>query len=1122
MLTTLARQFYRNGRLLVLTLILIAVWGLSSYWALPRLEDPELIARNAVVKTFFPGASAERVEALITEPLENELTTIEELLTYESTSQAGSSIITLELNEVVSAEEVDTIWSRVRDKLDEVAVGFPAGTTEPELDEVDVKAYALITSLSWQSESEEPNYTILGRLATALDDQLQSLPGTESTELFGIPDEEILVEVDSAQLASLGLTPQTLAQQLAQSDAKGTAGQFRGTTSDLAVDIAQEFDSLTRLRQTPVEFGANNQFVYLSDLARIEKGMVEPLSDMALVHGKPSITIGTFVQSNTRIDQWAAAAHETLAAFEAQLPADISLDIVFDQNDYVTTRLNGLLFNLVMGALLVFGVTLIMMGWRSAVIVGLSLPLSLLIVLGLMNLLGIPLHQMSVTGLVVALGILIDTAIVMVDDVYLQMRQGQLAEEAIAISLNHLAIPLLSSTITTVLAFMPIALIPGSAGEFVGTIGVNVILAVSSSLLLALTVIPALATKLYERTPTVEAGDNVLSQSSSLTSPQSSSLTSTQPSPWQGEGAGVSPLGKGGLRGVRDEAGVSPLTSPGRHAKSKGGLRGVLNQGMSLPHLASLYRQTIHLITQRPWVGIAFALALPLVGFSQAPGLDQQFFPAADRDQLQIELELPAATSIRQTQTVVQQMRDRLIQNPEVEDVHWFLGQNAPRFYYNLVGGRENEANFAQALVQLNELSTAELAQTLQAEMDQSFPEAQAVVRQLEQGPPFDAPIEVRIAGQDVSQLRAIGEEVRSRLVALNHVTHTRASLEEGIPQLELTVDEENARLIGLDKAAIAQQLNTTLEGIEGGSILEATEELPVRVRLSNADRGNLAQVESVNLLAPGSPIASSSEGSDWIPLSSVATVNLRPEQANITHYNGQRVNTIQGFLDAGILPDTVLTQFEQQIADIQLPPGYRFIWGGEAAERNSAVGGLLSTVGVLGVLMVATLVLSLGSFRLAGLIGGVAIASFGLGVFAIALFGYPFGFNPIIGTVGLIGVAINDSIVVLAALESNPRAKMGDQQAVQEVVMHSTRHVLTTTFTTMIGFVPLLLGGGDFWPPLAVAIAGGVGGATLLALYLIPSAYVLLKRSTRYPFPPQTPSVAKPNAPLPSPGIRS
>ena len=192
------------------------------------------------------------------------------------------------------------------------------------------------------------------------------------------------------------------------------------------------------------------------------------------------------------------------------------------------------------------------------------------------------------------------------------------------------------------------------------------------------------------------------------------------------------------------------------------------------------------------------------------------------------------------------------------------------------------------------------------------------------------------------------------------------------------------------------------------------------------------------------------------------------------------------------------LSDFKQQLEDTnwQLPNGYSYEFGGEVEQKNNALGGLVSTVGVIAVLMVATLVLSLGSFRLAAIIGVVAIASFGLGLFAIWLFGYPFGFNPIIGTVGLIGVAINDSIVVLAAIQQHPIAKTGNKPAIKKVVLRSTRHVIATTSTTGVGFVPLLLGGGEFWPPLAIEIAGGVIGATLLALYLIPAAYLIVTKS--------------------------
>ncbi|NEQ97282.1 MAG: efflux RND transporter permease subunit [Cyanothece sp. SIO2G6] len=1040
----MVRQFTRNGRLLILTLILIAVWGITSYLTLPRLEDPELISRNAVVKTFLPGASAERVEALITEPLEEEFAAVEEILTYESTSRAGSSVITLELNETVAADEVDTIWSRVRDKMNQVAVTLPPGTTAPELDEVEVKGYAIIASLTWRQD-DAPNYTILSRLVNTLEERLQAIPGSESTDLFGVPDEEIVVEVDSAQLVSLGLTSVDVSRQLANSDAKGTAGQFRGAIADIPITLDNELDSLTRLRQTPITFGRDDQFVYLDDIAQISKGTVEPLPDVAIVKGQPAVVIGTFIESSTRIDQWARTARAILADFETQLPRSISLDILFDQSTYVQARLDSLTLNLVLGAGLVFLVTLVMMGWRSAIIIGLALPLSLLMVLGCMTLLEIPLHQMSITGLVIALGILIDTAIVMVDEVYVQMRQGQTPEKAIAHSINYLAVPLLSSTLTTVLAFLPIALLPGATGEFVGTIGINVILSITASLLLSLSIIPVLATKLYQLFPPASPG---------LANPSSSRRSPSSLSWWQ--------------------------------------------HGISTPYLTQWYEWSIFQITRRPWVGIGLALALPIVGLTQLPFLEQQFFPAADRNQLHIEVELPATAALNHTRDVTKQLRDRLIQDPDVVDVHWFVGHSVPRFYYNLVGGRENEANFAQAMVLLKGLSTDKITQRLQATVDEVVPNAQAVVRQLGQGPPFDAPVELRVTGPDLNELQSLGEIVRSRLTALPNVTHTRATLNDSEPELELVVDEESAQTLALDKATIAQQLNTTLEGITGGSILEATEELPVRVRLSNGDRADIVQLESINLLPPTAGSNPSAPEMNWVPLSSIATVTLNPERSKITRYNGQRVNIIQGFVTAGILPDRVLAQLQRQVAEIPLPAGYSIGLGGEAEERSSALGGLVSTIGVLSVLMVTTLVLSLGSFRLATLIGGVAVAAFGLGIFSIAVFGYPFGFNPIIGSVGLIGVAINDSIVVLAALNDDPEARLGDRYAIRKVVMKSTRHVLTTTFTTMIGFVPLLLGGGEFWPPLAVAIAGGVGGATLLALYLIPSAYILLQPNPR------------------------
>ena len=1017
--------FYRNTRLLILTIILICVWGISSYFALPRLEDPELVSRNATVKTFLPGADAARIEALITEKIEDKLTEIEEITEYSSTSSSGSSIISIELADRVQKEEVDIVWSRVQNKIDEVKFELPPGATEPELSEVKIKAYALITALTWQQD-DKPNYAILNRQAEVLKDRIQGIAGTEEVELFGDREEEILVEIEPEAIASYSLSVADISRQIEQSDSKVSAGSLRNN-NDLSLEVAGELDTLKRVRNIPLNFGTQGQSIRLQDVATVTKGVSFPASELSIVSDRPSVTLAVHVESGTRLDLWAKEADKILADYRAQLPAAIELKTILAQSKYVEARLNGLILNLFLGGALVFLVTLVMMGWRSAIIVGTSLPLSILMVFGWMNAMGIPLHQMSITGLIVALGILIDNGIVMVDEVTSHLKANVKPIEAIKNSINHLAIPLLSSTITTVLAFLPIALLPGTTGEFVGTIAVSVILAVCSSLFLALVIMPTLAAKLYK----------------------SVGVNNYSPKPKQSW----------------------------------------LQTGISISFLTRWYKKTIKWTTAKPVLGICLALLLPVTGFIQAGNLPQQFFPAADRDQLQIQLELPAASSIDRTQVVTKQIRDRLLSFDPITDVHWFIGRSVPRFYYNVLTNREQESNYAQAIVQLEDLATSNLAKELQTELDLDFPTARIIVRQLEQGPPFDAPVEMRIYGSDLDTLEQLGLQARNILLEVPDITHTRASLAEVRPQLELDIDPEEVRLAGLDRRAIAQQLESSLEGTSGGSILEATEELPVRVRLSAANRSQLNNLTSLNLLPDRN------SNNQTIPLTSLGKVTLKPELADITRYNGQRVNTIQGFLTPGVLPDLALSNFQQQLetANWQLPSGYSYEFGGEAEEKSSAVGGLISLVGVIVVLMVATLVLSLSSFRLAALIGVVAIASFGLGLFSIWLFGYPFGFNPIIGTVGLIGVAINDSIVVLAAIQQHPIAKTGNKKAIRKVVLRSTRHVLATTLTTAIGFVPLLLGGGEFWPPLAIAIAGGVIGATLLALYLIPAAYLLI-----------------------------
>ncbi len=388
-----------------------------------------------------------------------------------------------------------------------------------------------------------------------------------------------------------------------------------------------------------------------------------------------------------------------------------------------------------------------------------------------------------------------------------------------------------------------------------------------------------------------------------------------------------------------------------------------------------------------------------------------------------------------------------------------------------------------------------ELIRQLQDELDDVLPEARVLVRQLEQGPPFDAPIELRLYGPDVDRLAELGDDARAVLSTVLDVVHTDADLTESLPKLNIKVDEEEARLVGLDHMSIAQQLDTTLEGSVAGSLLESTEELPIRVRWSNSGRSDLMQISSLDLIASASQ---ATQQQKYIPVSALGEVGLVPERALIARRNGRRVNLVRGYITSGVLPGKVLAEYREQLqSSMNLPAGYEFEFGGEFAERNEAVGKLSASLGVLLVVMISTLVLTFGSFRLAGIIAVVAAMSGGLGFGSLWLFGYPFGFMAILGTMGLIGIAINDSIVVLAALREDDSVRRGDRKAVRDVVVRSSRHIFATTFTTIAGFLPLIIEGGGFWPPLTITIAGGVAGATLLALVFVPSSYLLVQPVT-------------------------
>lgn len=1019
--------FCNSPRLLFLAIALITVAGLSAYVTLPRLEDPILTPRFATITTIYPGASADRVESLVTNKVEEVLSDISEIKELHAVNRTNVSMVAIELNDEVTKDLVPTVWSKVRDKLEDAFREMPTNVQRPEFKQLEVKAHAQLLAVVWDSESPA-NYTILRRLAMRLQDQLEQIQGTEKANLFGDADEEIVVEIAPDSAHALGLTPPMISQQIFAGDAKIPAGQIRGSSFDLMLEVTGEIDTLTRLAQIPIKDGFNGRIIKLGDIATLQRTTPDPPPAKAIVAGRPAVVIGVLAKDNYRLDWWSRSAAKVVDDFSEELPRGVQLVKIFDQEPYVTSRFGSLFSNFVIGAIGVLGVVLVMMGWRAAIVVGTTLPLSCMLVFVALLWLEIPLHQMSITGLVIAMGLLIDNAIVVVDEITRKLEAGKTRAEAILESVRFLIAPLIGSTVTTIASFAPIALMPGSSGEFVGSIAISTIIAVTSSFFLAVTVVPGFSQYF-------------------LKSPRPGHTAASNRSRWY----------------------------------------------------ERWYRKVLMVSFRRPAVAALVCTIPAISGIVLFPTLREQFFPPADRDQFHIELELPATASMVETESLAHQIRDIALRHSEIEEVHWFLGESAPAFYYNIVPEKRNVPNYGQALVKCRDQQAArQVMNRLQGELMSQFPQAHCVVRQLEQGPPFSAPIEVRLFGPNVEHLRELGDQVRLVLTHTPQVTHTRCEMAEVTPKVTLAIDENQAQLAGYDQSTIAQLLFATLEGSTGGSILEGTEEIPVRVRMLSEKRKDLNAVQALFLpdreFATSTTPSSSPSSRLGMPMAAVTQLELSGTTSGIVSLNRQKMNEVQAFIANGELPAVVLSDFQRRLdrSGFVLPSGYRMTLGGAASERDDAVGNLLVYVAVLSALMVATLVLSLQSFRLAAVVGLVILVSVGYSIAALSVLQMPFGFMAIVGLMGMIGVVVNDSIVVLASIQMDPRSRTGNLTAMVETVVENTRHVLATTLTTLLGFLPLALAGGEFWPPLAVVVSMGVAAATLLAVLFVPCCYLI------------------------------
>ena len=1002
-------------RIFLLAMLFIIAGGLLSYDSLPRQENPQLAERWANITAVLPGATPQRVETQIADVLETQLREIDEIKIIDSTSLSGVVRVGLELKEIIGKGETDEVWAKVQETLSQSAALVPPGTnisfnhSGPPT--------TVLFALQWRGDGE-PQMIILSRLANQFKRKLANITNSKQALVYGDTKEEIFVGADLDLLTDAGMNIQSIAIAIDRYDSKRAIGNIVGQDAEFRIKAHDNISLINDLKKLPLKISDDYQAIRLEDVATVEKLPVDPPIEIVSYNGIPSVFVevrGKFAQ---RTDLYSKAVLRVADIFKEGLPDEIGLEVIFNESDFVEEKFSFLMQSILLATFIVLFLSYLLLGPRSAVIVSAVVPLTILLVLIGCTILQVPLHQTSVTGIILSLGLLIDNSIIVVEDYRYRKSQKLVNREAIYASIKHLSLPLLAATVTTGLAFMPMAAGKGASPEFVGDMAITIILAVSSSLFLALTVVPVLLKTMED--------SNFLNLN-----------------------------------------------------KSK-------NIGFSHQGLRTRYRAFLAWALFKPGRALVLSLILPILGFVSFGFLDTDFFPNQGKSMFKVEVELDANASIYATNQRVTSIRDQVLLEDYVTRDMWWVGRRLPRLLYNIIGGPSGEGSdnlatgvfFTSSYSQMDS-SLANLAKRL----EKDHADVRVRVSKFTNGPPVEFPVNIAIFGDDNQVLKSLGEELKSILAKSPQVSDVLADQSASVTGLEINLDEVNLAFSSKSSQEIIDQISASTRGIYVGSMLDGNKEVPIRIKNKNREASEVNQTAFLAI--------NSAEGFDYVE--SFSDISYTSEINQINRYQGTRNNAVKAAVYPGTLASTVLNDVADELKAFEdsLPVGYSIAQFGDAEERAESFGQLFSTFFLFLGLIVMTLVMILNSFRQASIILLVGTLCIGLGFLGMFVGFQNFGFIGLVGIVGLAGLAINDSIVVLSHLNEDAGTGQVSKDTLIETTVRSTRHILTTSLTTMGGLLPLLFD--KFFETLAWAMCFGVMGSALLALLLIPSMFCFL-----------------------------
>lgn len=994
-------RLLRCQRLLGMVVTMLCLLGIAAYTTMPRQEDPSFPARAGLLTVSYPGANAETVERLILQPLADELLQVEEVDYTSGTARTGVAVVNIRLYQTIY--DTDSAWDRVRQAMERARQEFPDDVGRMVLDDRLTNTPTVVLAVGGA-----PSVTELSEVAERLKTTLSDLPGLSRIELEGEVDEQITLALDDAAIYRLGISPARVLETLAQRNQTIPGGFVVSHGRRLSVLPNSEFASVDAIRATPIELPDGSQ-VPLAAAAEVWRGPVEPRQPETWFDGERVVLLTLYMsEESTDAIRFGRDVRERLAQLRPEF-APYTLKEMFFQPDKVEERLDSLAWSLVLAVAIIIAVVFTGMGLRMGLLVASILPMVALISIGLYDLGGGVLHQIAVIGMVISLGILIDNAIVIVENIQTHIDHGVRRLDALKRSVRELAGPLGASTGTTLAAFAPLLLSKGGTADFTRGIPVMIMLTLSVSYLLAISAVPLLAARFLK---------------------------------------------------PRRRHRADPLA----------GLAGRLG----------------NLVARRPLALILAGVVLVVASLALTPYMKLQFFPNADRPRVVVEMYMPEGTDQERTAEVAAVLEQAVRSRPEALEVHRFVGFTGPSFYYNLLQAPQ-APNRGRMVIRTPTLAdTAPLMAWIRDHVSAQLPELDVTVGVLGQGPPRSAPVEVRVLHPDDAARERAVRQVYAALRAAPGAVDVRHDLDLGVASIAIQVDDASAARYGISRSDVAQSLYGQSFGVVAEQYRQEDDPIPLVLRSREGTQLSLSRLLSINIY---------NARGQAVPLSAIATVQTRWEPAARYQRDGVRVGTVTSNLLPGYSFSQALDGLDQALAESPLPAGTRLQLGGDAEGSGKANNALLTTAPIGILLLLFFLILQFNSFRRVGIILlTVPLAT--VGIFpGLVLSGSPFGFQSLLGVIALVGVVVNNAIVLLDVVDRQLDQGDGIREAVRQAVTQRTRPILLTTATTVAGLLPLAFSGSTLWPPMAWAIISGLLASTVLTLLVVPSMCALVIR---------------------------